>query len=279
MLVAYNLAFFRKAAGLTQEEFGEHIGGWSKVAVSAAERSWDGKRVRQFDADLVADIAAVLGIPISAMYLPPEDDGITHRYLLYSERSVDEPLTMQAFFNYVMSDPLPDETPALRAYDERLALAVSNYLDSDAAEELARRMKELATEQQFAAALVDARRNRSILEEFGEAIEDVIADNDLLQDALTRALKATPEGRALIAERKSAWSALPPAHQAWQAQLVEIGRELFGDLGHMDRGQIDRIIEEAQKRSPESQKAAAAVLLTDDGSYKLVEPDEPGEEP
>ncbi|MEU9839717.1 hypothetical protein AB0C69_10905, partial [Actinomadura sp. NPDC048032] len=50
-LVAYNMAYFRKAAGLTQEDLGKLLRGWTqkpwgKAAVSAAERAWDGKRPR-----------------------------------------------------------------------------------------------------------------------------------------------------------------------------------------------------------------------------------------
>src|SRR5580704_18026639 len=74
-LVAYNMAFYRKAAGLNQEELGVRLGGWSAASVSAAERSWDSGRVKKFDADEVAGIAAALGVPVIAGFLPPEDDG------------------------------------------------------------------------------------------------------------------------------------------------------------------------------------------------------------
>ena len=52
-LAAYNMAFYRKVAGLTQEELGAPLG-WSVASVSAAERSWDGKRIKKFDADELA---------------------------------------------------------------------------------------------------------------------------------------------------------------------------------------------------------------------------------
>lgn len=72
-LIGYNVACYRKAAGLTQEELGKRLGGWTKVAVSAAERSWDGKRVRRFDADELVALAWALGVPVLALLLPPED--------------------------------------------------------------------------------------------------------------------------------------------------------------------------------------------------------------
>ena len=60
-VVAYNMAHYRRAAGLSQEQFGVRLGGWSAASVSAAERSWDGRRVRKFDADEVARIARAAG--------------------------------------------------------------------------------------------------------------------------------------------------------------------------------------------------------------------------
>ena len=81
-LVGHNLACYRKAAGLTQEELGKRLGGWTKVAVSAAERSWDGRRVRKFDADELMALATALGVPITAFFLPPEDAGTGVRYVL-----------------------------------------------------------------------------------------------------------------------------------------------------------------------------------------------------
>ena len=80
-LVAYNMAFFRKAAGLGQQEFGEPLG-WSAASVSAAERSWESKRIKKFDADEIAQIAAALGVPLAALFMPPEDHGTAVRYVL-----------------------------------------------------------------------------------------------------------------------------------------------------------------------------------------------------
>lgn len=68
--VAFNVARWRKAAGLTQQQLGERIG-WSADAVSEAERSFAGSRTRQFDADLLAGIAIALGVPVAALLLPP----------------------------------------------------------------------------------------------------------------------------------------------------------------------------------------------------------------
>src|SRR5580704_12647707 len=95
-IVALNLAYFRKAAGLTQEELGERIG-WGKSVVSTAERSWDAKRVRSFSAEDLVGIAVALQVPLAALFLPPEDDGTAFRYVLDmpgpEEREPDDLLT------------------------------------------------------------------------------------------------------------------------------------------------------------------------------------------
>jgi transcriptional regulator with XRE-family HTH domain len=281
MLIAHNLAFFRKVAGMTQEELGEHLaGGWTKVAVSAAERSWDGQRVRKFDADVIADIATALAVPIAALFLPPEDDGTEFNYRIRTPGTGwrCEELTMKEWFPYVVSEPGWEAgTPVLDAYTRRFAKAAGRYLDAAAEEELANRISELANEQQFAKALHEARDNEAVLNSIYDAIDDIIADNQLLQRVLQRALRSTPEGRALIDERPSAWKTLPEAHRAWQAELARIAKEMFGERGPVNRGQVDQVIAEARRLGIED-GGAAAVLLRDDGTYQLVQPPEDADE-
>lgn len=89
-LVSYNMAYFRKVARLTQAELAARLNAvkgdgkaeWTNASVSAAERSWDGKRIRQFDADALLSLATTLRVPVSAFFLPPEDDGVHERYLM-----------------------------------------------------------------------------------------------------------------------------------------------------------------------------------------------------
>ena len=75
-IVAWNIAWYRKAAGLTQERLGELLGGRSERNISADERSWDGGHTREFKAQDIAALSAAFGIPIGAFFLPPADDGI-----------------------------------------------------------------------------------------------------------------------------------------------------------------------------------------------------------
>jgi hypothetical protein len=75
-VVAYNLAQARLLKGWTQEQACEalepHIGArWSKANYSAAERSVDGNRIRQFDADEIVAFALAFELPVTWFFLPP----------------------------------------------------------------------------------------------------------------------------------------------------------------------------------------------------------------
>jgi hypothetical protein len=75
-VVAYNLAQARLHKGWTQEQACEalepHLGArWSKANYSAAERSVDGSRIRQFDADEIVAFARAFDLPVTWFFLPP----------------------------------------------------------------------------------------------------------------------------------------------------------------------------------------------------------------
>jgi transcriptional regulator with XRE-family HTH domain len=80
-VVSMNLGHFRKAAGLSQQELANQIG-WLKQVVSTAERSWEGRRTRNFTVGDLIDIAGGLGIPLAGLLLPPEDDGTAVTYVV-----------------------------------------------------------------------------------------------------------------------------------------------------------------------------------------------------
>jgi transcriptional regulator with XRE-family HTH domain len=290
MIIAYNMAYYRKAAGLTQEQLGRMLGGWNKVAVSAAERSWDGRRVRKFDADEIFRIARVLRLPVAALFLPPEDDGEHERYVI-EDMSYAPVTAMRTLLEYAMSEPTEDEGDPhalMRVYERRLVAAVNKYLPSGVAEAVATRLKERATEEQLLAALREARLSRDALETFAEALTGLFSDNDLLQKSLAAMLEATPEGQALMERenqgpdeisdenRRMAWDNLAPEHREWQSHLAAIGTELFGERGPATRGEVDQVMAEARRRGIEG-PPRAAVLLGLDGAYDLVRPYETGE--
>lgn len=162
-IVAYNMARYRKAAGLTQEELADRLAGWtpkrwSKAAVSAAERSWDGKRVRQFDADLLFGLALAFGLPITAFFLPPADDGVERRYLIDATYGGNWAgcQEMVDLLNYAMSDPVGEgeredegtEYMAMRDYQARLTAAIDFHFGAGVAELSFRSVDDLNDEQQ-----------------------------------------------------------------------------------------------------------------------------------
>lgn len=75
-IVAYNLAQARMWKGWTQEEAAAELEPylgvrWSKASFSAAERSVDGQRVRQFSADELVAFSRCFGVPVGYFFLPP----------------------------------------------------------------------------------------------------------------------------------------------------------------------------------------------------------------
>lgn len=80
---------------MTQEQVGEileELTGrpWSKATLSAIERSWDGKRIRRFDADELLVLSAALRVPLPGLLLPPEDDLTAIRYEIGPEGGDDD---------------------------------------------------------------------------------------------------------------------------------------------------------------------------------------------
>lgn len=123
-LVAFNMAQYRKKAEMSQAELGEDLG-WSNAIVSAAERSWDGKRVRRFDADEVVRIALALDVPVVALFLPPPDAGIAARYVLGDQPGAPDVMDLLPQLASIYGD-----SPALGAVRGRLmALGASRHID------------------------------------------------------------------------------------------------------------------------------------------------------
>ena len=113
-LVAYNLIKARQLRGWTQEEAARQLSKyqgaeWSKVTWSAAERSVDGKRVRQFTADDLLAFSQAFDLPLTWWLLPPgsEEDvtiaGLEEVYDNGSRRQFEQAAMLRLLF-YV-----PDE--------------------------------------------------------------------------------------------------------------------------------------------------------------------------
>jgi transcriptional regulator with XRE-family HTH domain len=171
-VIAWNLAYYRRAANITQEELGAMLGGRPKTAISADERSWDGKRTREFNAQEITEIAIALGVPIGALFLPPTDDGIEARYLFTANDGTDdEPRDMADLTEVVMPDSGKD-APAANLYRGRVRAAVGRYLDETWGPEVDRWFDEAGGPEMAAdrAARIRMRRDvlREIADEYGE---------------------------------------------------------------------------------------------------------------
>jgi transcriptional regulator with XRE-family HTH domain len=75
-MVAANLARIRKERGLTQRETVERLAPflahrWSVASLSAAERSVDGKRIKEFDADELVALSRAFAVPLVYWFIPP----------------------------------------------------------------------------------------------------------------------------------------------------------------------------------------------------------------
>lgn len=193
MLAAYNMARWRRASGMTQEQLGEELGGWTKNAVSAAESSWNGgRKIRQFDADLIADLASVFRVPVAAFFLPPPDDGDAVRYVITADDG--GPVTMGEFLSLLWPEPDWDaETPAAAAYQQAVISAMAKYGGGEAAEALAGAVADLVAEEEIRDALAGARANREALAGLHSLVDRLADDNAVLQAALERALAQQKE--------------------------------------------------------------------------------------
>lgn len=130
-LVAYNMAYWRLHKGMTQDELGTLLQTytgrpWSKATVSAAERSWDGKRIRQFDADELLALCEALEVPLPALLTPPTDDGVEFRYGLVTgpQMGGDEGMSVRDLLGYLLPDTSDDEEGNLGEFRRRFEFSV-----------------------------------------------------------------------------------------------------------------------------------------------------------
>jgi transcriptional regulator with XRE-family HTH domain len=133
-VVARNIRHWRRAAGMTQEELGKKLG-WSAANVSAAERSADPARdPRRFDAQSLAGLSLALGVPLIALFFPPEDDGQRARYAFAGP---DREHGMDDLMGLVVMTDSDDGSAVMEEYRRRFRGAAGRYLDPGWAEEIA----------------------------------------------------------------------------------------------------------------------------------------------
>jgi len=86
-VVAYNVARARRALGLTQADTAARLEettgkSWNAATLGAAERSFDGGRVREFDANELVAFSIVFGQPVAYFFIPPDLGETTGIYFL-----------------------------------------------------------------------------------------------------------------------------------------------------------------------------------------------------
>lgn len=98
-LVAKNMQMGRTIRGLTQEMLGQRLEAitgrpWSKATVSALERTAEGGRARQFDADDLVAIAMALEVPLLFLFKPRPSE--YHPHTTYAVRPAEDDANDQA---------------------------------------------------------------------------------------------------------------------------------------------------------------------------------------
>jgi transcriptional regulator with XRE-family HTH domain len=169
-VVAWNVARYRRAAGLTQRELGRLLG-WSNGQVSDAERSWKGERVREFDADELARLSLVLGVPLIAFFLPPEGDGDPDGYALAGPDGGKR--GMRDLMALVVMPDSDSREPQMYAYRDRLQAAGNRYLSPEWADELAGWMHETEPDDRLAERAAWLRARQAQLRESAAELGDL----------------------------------------------------------------------------------------------------------
>lgn len=275
MLVAYNMTRWRQESGLTQDQLGILLGGWNKTAVSAAERSWDGKRVRQFDADLVTQLAVIFGIPIAGMFLPPSDEGQECRYVIDLDRGATMPMS-----DYFASYIAPDSGASVGSYVDAMAAVMASYNGSKVSGEIAARLTRRAADDRLGNALSRAVRSSEMLDGLVDSLAYLQGDNDLLRDLLVAMLRETEDGRAMLEAqdkelRRHQWAILPFRRE--QEIYLAAGLEMFGERGPATTEELDLVAAKGRERGAKNPPVARRRLL--DGGWEFVGPVDEGSTP
>ena len=139
--MAYNLAQARLRKGWTQDQacgaLEPHIGSrWSKANYSAAERSVDGSRIRQFDADEIVAFARTSGIPSKLQTPDAERFGAPLALLadlVFGEdhQRAEMELRLQAFLDELGPNPLSDSQSRIASMVESRKAQVVQHAVGD----------------------------------------------------------------------------------------------------------------------------------------------------
>jgi transcriptional regulator with XRE-family HTH domain len=113
-VVAYNLAEARALRRWTQEEAAaeleQYLGArWSKATFSAAERSIDGRRVRQFTADEIVAFSRCFRVPIGFFFMPTRPSQSETPLRLKSDENPWGGVTLAELIDVIFGAPGDDD--------------------------------------------------------------------------------------------------------------------------------------------------------------------------
>lgn len=178
-IVAANMRYWRRVAGMTQEELGDRLG-WSAANVSAVERSADeGRERRRLDAHALTQITLALGVPLIALFLPPEDDGAGKAYRFAADASGAEH-GMRELMELVVMPDSDDAGPVMDLYRRRLADSADRYMDSAWGKEVAQLLRQAEGPEVRASRIARLRGRRADLLRTAEELGDIA---DTLEEA------------------------------------------------------------------------------------------------
>lgn len=180
-LVGYNLFCARRERGWTQAQAAEalepHLGvRWTVAQVSAAERSVDGTRIRQFTADDIVAFAQAFELPISYFFVPPRPHALWSKVDPNASRDQLN-RTMAVMIDLICGDP-NSGAPELAQHLSEAMEGLDPTLYSDAQKQIfaLARLRLLAVVGDAIGSIGGWQQAlRSLADELGE-LEDKVAD-------------------------------------------------------------------------------------------------------
>jgi transcriptional regulator with XRE-family HTH domain len=183
-IVAWNIAWLRREAGLTQQELADKLG-WPQNKISEAERSWSGKRTREFNAEELIAFSLAFDVPLNALFLPPLGDGKEGVYLIRPPGQ-KESLGMGVLLGAVLFGDPEDASDGVTAYRRRLLAVVAEHFGPGWREEVARWLRDSAGADELRELAFHMRGDRARLEvgvdllgEWADALEKTADERDV----------------------------------------------------------------------------------------------------
>lgn len=134
-IVAFNLSEARSLRGWTQEqaaaELERYVGSrWSKATFSAAERSVDGRRVRQFTADEIVAFSRCFRVPIGFFFMPPRPSQVEQPVVLSTPERHGYGIRLAELLDVIFGTPGERETLSVRLHQFLDELPLAELTDA-----------------------------------------------------------------------------------------------------------------------------------------------------